>query len=89
MSVNPADIHLELLRQAIEQRRAVRLQYFSPSSGQFNERTIEPTEAVYEANAWRIKAYCRLRQDYREFRLDRMSKLRFADEERPRKDDIR
>lgn len=80
MSISPENIHLELIRQAIEQGRAVQLEYFSPGSGQFTERTIEPTKTVHEDNTWRVKAYCRLRQDNREFRLDRMSKPRFADE---------
>ena len=86
-SDTPNAIHLRQIQQAIAQRRVVRLQYFSPSSGQFTERTIEPTEAICEDNAWRIKAYCQLRQDYREFRLDRMSKLRLIDEVRQRRDD--
>ncbi len=88
-SDTPNDIHLRKIRQAIAQRWMVQMQYFSPSSGQFTERTIEPTEAGYEDNVWRIKAYCQLRQDYREFRLDRMSKLRLIDEGRQQKDDDR
>ena len=87
MPTNPTDIHLKLVQRAIAQQRVVQMQYFSPGSGEFTERTIEPTEAIYEDNAWRIKAYCQLRQDYREFRLDRMSKLRLIDGVRQRKDD--
>ena len=79
-SDTPNAVHLKQIQQAIAQRRVVHLQYFSPSSGQFTERAIEPIEAVFEDNAWRIKAYCQWRQDYREFRLDRMSKLRLLDE---------
>ena len=51
------------------------MQYFSPGSGAFTERTIEPLGTAYYGHAWHVIAYCQLRQDYRDFRLDRMSKL--------------
>lgn len=76
----PTDIHLEKIQQAITNRQVVRMQYFSPGSGRFNERAIEPIGMVYYGNAWHIIAYCQLRQDYRDFRLDRMSKLTLLQE---------
>lgn len=75
MLANPTDIHLELIQQAIVQQRVVQMQYFSPGSGEFTERSIEPVSAVRYGNAWHVVAYCQLRQDFRDFRLDRMSKL--------------
>ncbi len=71
----PADIHLKKIQEALVNRQVVRMQYFSPGSGQFTERTIEPIGMVYYGDAWHIIAYCQLRQDYRDFRLNRMSKL--------------
>ena len=76
----PADIHLEKVQQAIMNRRVVQMHYFSPGSGQFTERAIEPVGMVYYGDAWHIIAYCQLRQDYRDFRLDRMSKLSVTSE---------
>ena len=83
MTFSPTDIHLEKIRQAIASRRVVHMQYFSPGSGQFTERSIEPVGTVYYGDAWHIIAYCQLRQDYRDFRLDRMSKLSLAPETYP------
>ena len=74
-SNHPTDIHLQKIQQAVVNRQVVRMEYFSPGSGQFTERTIEPIGMVYYGDAWHIIAYCQLRQDYRDFRLDRMSKL--------------
>lgn len=71
----PADLHLEKIQQALLNRTVVEMDYFSPSSGQFTRRGIEPIGMVYYGDAWHIIAYCQLRQDYRDFRLDRMSKL--------------
>ncbi len=75
MPTNPTDIHLELVERAIAQQRVVQMQYFSPGSGEFTERSIEPITTVRYDNAWHVIAYCQLRQDFRNFRLDRMSKL--------------
>ncbi|MGD1893914.1 MAG: helix-turn-helix transcriptional regulator [Cyclobacteriaceae bacterium] len=71
----PAELHLEKIQQALLARRVVEMDYFSPGSGQFTRRGIEPIGMVYYGDAWHIIAYCQLRQDYRDFRLDRMSKL--------------
>lgn len=72
---SPTDLHLEKIQQALLNRVVVEMDYFSPSSGQFTRRGIEPIGMVYYGDAWHIIAYCQLRQDYRDFRIDRMSKL--------------
>ena len=71
----PDELHLEKIQQALLNCQVVEMDYFSPSSGQFTRRGIEPIGMVYYGDAWHIIAYCQLRQDYRDFRLDRMSKL--------------
>jgi len=73
--LSPTDLHLERVQQALLNRLVVEMDYFSPGSGQFTRRGIEPIGMVYYGDAWHIIAYCQLRQDYRDFRLDRMSKL--------------
>ena len=82
----PADVHLEKIRQAITNRRVVAMHYFSPGSGEFTERAIEPVGTVYYGHAWHVIAYCRLRNDYRDFRLDRMSKVSITSEMYQRRD---
>ncbi|WKN43901.1 helix-turn-helix transcriptional regulator [Tunicatimonas pelagia] len=73
--MSPTDVHLEKIQQALLNREVVEMDYFSPGSGQFTRRGIEPIGMVYYGDAWHIIAHCQLRQDYRDFRLDRMSKL--------------
>ena len=77
---DPAEVHLEKVQQALLSRKVVDMDYFSPGSGQFTRRSIEPMGMVYYGNAWHIIAYCQLRQDYRDFRLDRMSKLQITEQ---------
>ncbi|WPP48562.1 helix-turn-helix transcriptional regulator [Catalinimonas niigatensis] len=74
-SDHPDDIHLSKIQQAMMQRQVIAMEYFSPGSGEFTNRSIEPIGVVYYGDAWHVIAYCQLRQDYRDFRLDRMSKV--------------
>ncbi|MEK6476443.1 YafY family protein [Catalinimonas sp. 4WD22] len=74
-SDHPDDIHLSKLQQALMQRQVIEMEYFSPASGVFTKRSIEPIGLVYYGDAWHVIAFCQLRQDYRDFRLDRMSKV--------------
>ena len=38
-------------------------------------RSVEPIGVFYEHNLWYLLAYCHLRKDYRNFRLDRIKKV--------------
>ncbi|WP_249364594.1 helix-turn-helix transcriptional regulator [Pseudoalteromonas rubra] len=59
------------LREAVVQKRQVRLQY-KDAKDAFSERDIEPLGLVYWGGKWTIIGHCLLRNDYREFRLDRV-----------------
>ena len=67
------------LRRAIIERATVRFCYHTRyvRSGQSTQQTREadPYGLVHYANAWHLVAYCHLRQDIRNFRLDRMENL--------------
>jgi len=73
---HPQDIHLSKIQQALMQRQVIAVEYFSPGSAAFTNRNIEPIGLVYYSDAWHVIAFCQLRQDYRDFRLDRMSKVK-------------
>ncbi len=63
------------LQMALTHRQVVRITYSTPD-GLPTERDIEPF-AIYfnfEEN-WTLAAYCRLRKDFRAFRLDRMQSV--------------
>lgn len=74
--VSPEDAgKMAALREAILDRRVVRLTYSSPREDRPRERDVEPYSLVFYRNVWHLSAYCRLRQDMREFRLDRIDTL--------------
>ena len=68
------------LRGAILERRVVSLRYHSPRHEQASEREVEPYALQFYRGIWHLDAYCRLRHDMREFRLDRVDSLAILDE---------
>lgn len=66
---------LVTLRQAAKQRSVVSFRY-SNTEGTAEEREVEPIGIAWKAYAWYLYAYCRLRNDYRTFRLSRINDLR-------------
>jgi WYL domain len=63
------------LQSAYERRGALTIEYFSPARGEKTTRTIEPV-MLYERNgAEYVEAWCRLDDDTRTFRLDRILRV--------------
>lgn len=73
---------LAAVQSAYEQRGSLTIEYFSPARGEKTVRTIEPV-MLYERNgAEYVEAWCRLDDDTRTFRLDRIVSV-FANGENP------
>jgi predicted DNA-binding transcriptional regulator YafY len=70
---------LRQLRRAIIERVTVRFRYHTryATSGQSEQHTREtdPYGLVHSLSAWHLVAYCHLRKDIRNFRLDRVERL--------------
>lgn len=62
------------LQQAVVHKRCVELDYDTGGKGEVSTRTVEPLGLMYYSRHWHLIAYCRLRQDFRDFRLDRISR---------------
>jgi len=50
------------------------------SRGEKMERTVEPMKLIFKGYAWYLFAFCRLKNDFRLFRLSRMSGSRILEE---------
>ncbi len=61
------------IQDAIENRRLLAFRYFAPSGE--SERTIEPYYIVFKWNNWYVYGWCRMRGDYRLFKLNRMDRV--------------
>lgn len=75
-----AQQYMAVLQKAIVDRKVVKVRYQSNYSEEVTERPIEPIGLCYYASAWHLFAWCRLRNDYRDFRINRMKTLHVAGE---------
>ncbi len=64
--------NVAMLRQAVSDKRMVRLTYIH-QDGTENSRTVEPASLVMKGSVWYLQAYCRMREDFRMFRLSRIT----------------
>ncbi len=71
---------LEILMEAIAEKRCVQLHYQSFDADEVTKRMIEPIGIFHENNFWYVMGYCQLREDYRQFRTDRMVSIRRTDQ---------
>jgi predicted DNA-binding transcriptional regulator YafY len=49
--------------------------YYQRADGEMSVRTVRPLGLAYWGRTWTLIAWCELREDFRHFRLDRMSSL--------------
>jgi predicted DNA-binding transcriptional regulator YafY len=68
------------IQKSIAERRVVSMEYQSGKTRELTQRQAEPLGLLYYRNAWHLIAYCRLRREFRDFRTDRIRKLRLLDE---------
>lgn len=59
------------LQNAVFKKEIIEIDYSSPYKEQKTNRKVEPLGLLLMANHWYLSAWCRLREDYRMFRLDR------------------
>lgn len=65
---------LEILHRGVAESRVLRFSY-TKLNGYETQRTVEPHTLVYKSFNWYLLAYCHLRDNFRVFRLSRISSL--------------
>ena len=73
---------IEQIQGAMEQHRTIRFTYFSPKGE--SVRTVEPYYLVFHWSTWYVWGWCQLRQDFRLFKLNRMTELTTGEAFAPR-----
>jgi len=67
---------LTFIQNALTTFTVLNITYHSEGKEETTQRDIEPFALYYnQQESWTLIAYCRLRKDYRMFRLDRMLKI--------------
>lgn len=75
----PVEIDTGALRRAMRERRKVAFRYLDLKE-RTSERTVCPLLVSFYGPVWTLTAWCELRDDFRVFRLDRISEARFLDD---------
>ncbi len=71
---------LSKIQKSITNANVIQIDYFSIHKEESTKRNIEPLAIYFTENAWVLVAFCRLRNEEREFRLDRILKLNITSE---------
>lgn len=69
------DVINTLINSAMN-RELISIEYRKSSEKEYSPRIIEPLGIFYESEYWYLLAYCPMRADYRNFRLDRIRQVR-------------
>ncbi|MES3002807.1 MAG: YafY family protein [Pseudomonadota bacterium] len=71
---------LQTLREAVHERRKIFINYRDVAD-KASERTLRPLGCFYWGKVWTLAAWCEQRNDFRSFRVDRVTYVRRLDEQ--------
>lgn len=72
----PNSSNLDIIQQAISDRKVLELTYESGRKCEITQRRFHPYALYFSGAAWASIGHCQLRKALREFRLDRILKIR-------------
>lgn len=71
--------YLEIIKSALQESKLLSFEYIA-HHGSKTVRTVEPYQLVLKSSQWYLQGYCRKRNDFRLFRLSRMSNLHMQED---------
>lgn len=71
--------YLEMIKTALQDNRLISFEYIA-HHGDKTKRSIEPYQLVLKSSHWYLYGYCYKRNDFRLFRLSRISNLQIQEE---------
>ena len=72
----PVSLFLDTIQNSITESEKLIIKYQSRGEEQMTERIIRPYAVYFSGAVWTTIAFCELRQEIREFRLDRIKELK-------------
>ena len=73
--------NLFLIQKALADRTVLRISYRGSGATEPLRREVEPLGLTYYGDRWHLIAWCRVRQDYRDFRTDRIQAIGSSSEQ--------
>lgn len=71
-------LYLEIVKAALQENKLLSFEYIA-HHGNKTIRTVEPYQLVLKSSHWYLHGYCHKRNDFRMFRLSRMSNLQIQE----------
>ncbi len=78
MSGSNMQAYLEIIKSALQENKLLSFEYIALHADKAT-RKVEPYQLVFKSNHWYLNGYCNKRNDFRLFRLSRMSSLQMHD----------
>ena len=75
-----SDLHLQSILKAISSSVVLQINYTSIEKNETTKRKVEPVGIYYMGSHWYLIAWCQMRNDYRNFRTDKIEKLQITDD---------
>ncbi len=66
---------VQQILKSISEKKVLQLHYFANHSQQHTVREVEPIGICFISGYWHLMAWCYLRHDYRDFRIDRIRQI--------------
>jgi predicted DNA-binding transcriptional regulator YafY len=76
----PQELFLQPILKSISGKQVAEIIYHTPDKAERTTRKIEPVGIFNLGVHWHLVAFCRLRNDYRNFRADRIENFNITDE---------
>jgi len=69
----------EIIKSAILNKRPIKFTYYN-SNGEENNRIVEPLQIWFKDKSWYLISYCKLKEDYRIFKIARIKEIKILEE---------
>lgn len=76
---NAQEERFDIIKSAILNKQLVQFIYYN-SNGEESERIVEPLQIWFKDKSWYLVSYCKLKQDYRIFKLARIKDIKILQE---------
>ncbi|HCJ86169.1 MAG: hypothetical protein MB55_03655 [marine actinobacterium MedAcidi-G3] len=77
---------LKVIEYATRNRECIHIEYYARWTDEILTRMVEPYETINVSGDWYLRAHCRLRDDHRTFRIDRIEGVELTGEIHSRSD---
>lgn len=74
------ELHLQPILKAISNSQVLDIDYITVDQNESTNRKVEPVGIYHLGTHWHLVGWCHMRNDYRNFRTDRINRLRITDE---------